>query len=143
MRQTLGPAAALTLDRPFTDESGDDRRQAAAAGFPARLANSGRRTSPRQRVLLSMLIVDPDTGAIIPCRAENVSDKGARLKLSELRFIPPTFWLIAVTSGLAYHATTIWRRHDQIGIFAGEPVELSDPTSLVERKLAKIWISRR
>lgn len=135
MHKTI--AEALALDTTALDET-DDRRKDSA-----RPATLGRRTSRRRKVLLTALVVDLDTETVVSCRVENVSDSGARIKLAERRFLPPAFWLIAVTAGLAYEATTIWREDDRLGIEVGEAVDLNDPLNRTERQLQKIWARRR
>jgi hypothetical protein len=143
MHQRMNMAASLVAPEPISGDGSEERRQGAAAGFPPRPTNANRRQSKRQRVLLGALIVDLETDTIIQCRAENASQSGVRLKLAELRFVPPTVWLIAVTVGLAYKATVMWRRDDRIGVSVEEPVDLSDPTNRTERRLSKIWTERR
>lgn len=142
MRHTIANAFATVA--PAAQDSDDDRRQIDAPGFPPRLPSAGRRESSRSRVLLSALIVDLDQKLVLPCRIENVSDGGARLKLSERRLVPPKFWVIALTSGLAYRANLVWREDDRLGVTAsGEPARLNDAESLSERRLQKIWLSWR
>ena len=135
MHKTI--AEALALDAPAADET-DDRRQ-----DPSRPATLGRRASRRRRVLLSALVVDLDSELVVGCRVENVSDNGARIKLAERRFVPPTFWLVAVTAGLAYEATTVWREDDRLGVEVAESVDLNDPITREGRLLQKIWARRR
>jgi len=143
MGRTIGAAMSSAELEPIALDGCDDRRRGLAEGFPPRPSNSNRRTSQRQRVLLSTLMVDLESDAIIPCRAENASLKGVRLRLPERCFIPPAFWLIAMTGGLAYKAKVKWRRDDRMGVSVEEPVDLSDPVTLTERRLHKIWQSRR
>jgi hypothetical protein len=133
MHKTLAEALAPGS----TVDDTDDRRKDSS-----RPATPGRRTSPRRRVLLTALVVDLDTEAVVACRVENVSDNGARIKLAERRFLPPTFWLIAVTSGLAFPAKTVWREDDRLGIEAGPSVDLRDPSNHEGRRLKQIWLSR-
>jgi hypothetical protein len=138
MRLTI--AEALRLDRqPLVDDGIDERRKDVSSRPPS----EGRRSSPRRRVLLSAIIVDLEADAVVACRVDNVSDNGARLKLAERRFLPATFWLITLTSGLAFRAKTIWREDDRLGVEVGEPVDLQDPASASERRLQKIWTLRR
>jgi hypothetical protein len=136
MSMTIAEALAAGATE-LVDDSDDDRRKDAS-----RPPTLGRRVARRRRVLLSALVVDLDSEAIVSCRVENVSDNGARIKLAERRFLPPTFWLIAVTSGLAFPAKTVWREDDRLGIEAGLSVDLSDPSNHQERRLQKIWMSR-
>jgi hypothetical protein len=130
MRKTI--ADTLPLNEGAFDD--DDRRK-----DTSRSPTLGRRASRRQRVMLSALIVDISSDAVVSCRIENVSDQGARIKLAERRFLPATFWLIAVTSGIAYDAKTKWREDDRLGVEIGEPIDLSDPTDSTGRRLHKIW----
>jgi hypothetical protein len=143
MRRTIANAFSADLE-PFVDNVDDDRRRIDAPGFTPRLPSSGRRTSKRSRVLLSALIVDPDKDMVLPCRIENISESGARLKLSERRFVPPRVWLIAITAGLAYRANVIWRKDDRLGVeTTAAPVSLAEAQSALERRLHKTWVSWR
>jgi hypothetical protein len=93
--------------------------------------------------MLSAVIVDFVSDTVVSCLIENVSEQGARIKLDGHRFLPSRFWLIAVTSGLAYDAQVAWREDDRLGAELGEFVDLSDPTSSIQRRLDKIWALRR
>jgi len=136
MRETVR-SRRLFSDYPGEDED-EDRRRFQADGFPSRTAET-RRRAPRRRVLLSAIIVDLDVDGFVRCRLENVSDGGACLKLSERRFLPSTFWLVATTSGYAYKAKIAWRCDYRLGVTLGEPGDLSDPVNLTERRLRRIW----
>jgi hypothetical protein len=143
MRHTIAAEALAPDTQPFVDDGCEDRRKGGADGYPARLPTPGRRGSTRRRVLLSALIVDLKRESISPCRIENVSDKGARIRLAAPCFVPRTFWVIALTRGLAYKATIVWRRNDLMGVSVGDPVELDDPANRVERMLHRIWMRGR
>jgi len=143
MRETIGTAAFLSNSRDHSDEGCDERRKTALDGHPARPLALGRRASRRQRVLLSALIFDRSTGSVHHCSLDNVSEGGARIRLSERCLLPPKFWVIACTTGLAYWAETIWRHDDRLGVSALEPIDLSDPSSLVERRLKAVWVKDR
>ena len=135
MRSTFRSISLLAAS--YSDD--EDRRKVQADGFPSRDANDGRRSMARRRVLLGAIIVDLEADAFVRCRLENVSDGGACLKLSERRFLPPTFWLVPTTSGLAYKARIAWRCDNRLGVSLGEPGDLNDPATLVERRLRRIW----
>lgn len=121
----------------------DDRRKAQAPGYPYRPPTSGRRGSRRQRVLLSALIVDIESELVVKCRVDNVSETGASLRLSQPRFLPQTFWLIAVTAGLAYRAATAWREGVRLGVSVEEPLALKDAQAPLERRLRSFWLQAR
>jgi PilZ domain len=133
-------AEAFTLGANSHGEDDVEDRRKDANSRPPTL---GRRTSLRRRVLLSAVIVDLTQEMVVSCRVENLSDNGARIRLAEPRFLPRTFWLIALTSGLAYSANVVWREEERLGVEVGEPVDLSDPIDAVGRRLEKVWKLRR
>ncbi len=143
MRRMIEAAVSATETQPIIGDGCDERRKGPAQGFPARPPKSDRRNSQRQRVLLGALIVDLPRETVIQCRAENVSEAGARLTLSEPHFVPATFWLITLTGGLAYEAKLRWRRDDRIGVSFEQSIDLEDPASRAARILQTIWKTRR
>jgi hypothetical protein len=143
LRRAIEPALRLPEAPDVIEDGEEDRRKGQAAGYPPRAPTMGRRKSRRQRVLLAALIVEFDSDSVVRCRVDNVSDSGARIRLPEPRFLPASFWLIAVTAGLAYRAKTIWRDGDRLGVSVEEPLDLNDPVSLVERRLRTFWMSAR
>jgi hypothetical protein len=143
LRLAIEPALRLPEAPDVIEDAEDDRRKGQAAGYPPRTPTMGRRKSRRQRVLLAALIVEFDSDSVIRCRVDNVSESGARIRLAEPRFLPASFWLIAVTAGLAYRARTIWRDGDRLGVSVEEPLDLNDPVSLVERRLRTFWMRAR
>jgi hypothetical protein len=131
-------------DAVIIDDNGcEDRRKDHAPGFPARAPTLGRRKSERRRVLFGGLVVNPEADAQVKCRIENISDRGARIRLAEPRLLPLEFWLISITAGVAYRATTVWRRDDRLGVSVHGPVDLNDPISPTERKLCTLWAAVR
>ncbi|MFI4974552.1 MAG: hypothetical protein ACHP84_08440 [Caulobacterales bacterium] len=111
------------------------------AAQPFFVNGKDQRTSARRRVLLSALIVNKDFKAMVRCRVDDVSDRGARLKVPDCFVLPPNFWLIAVSAGLAYEAKTIWRRFPSVGVSVGEPIDLDEPLTRAGRRLRTFWVS--
>jgi hypothetical protein len=138
MHKTIAEAFSLDADT-LAENDIEDRRKDVSSRPPT----PGRRAAPRRRVLLTALVVDLASDTVISCRIENVSDIGARIRLAEPRFLPPTFWLIAMTSGLAYRATTKWRQDERLGVEVGPSVDLAEATGKSERHLQTIWKTRR
>lgn len=116
----------------------DDNRPAL---HPFRAAVDEKRRSPRRRVLLSALVVNPQFNAIFRCRVRDVSEHGARLDIPKSCHLPAEFWLIAISSGLAYEAKAAWRRYPDVGVSVGEPINLDETTSRIGRRLRGVWLS--
>jgi hypothetical protein len=82
--------------------------------------DNARRTL-RRRTLKNGKIVLPGSWGIYDCIIKDVSDSGARLRLSGDSVILPTqFELIFVTEGLTYPVHLRWRRDREAGVeFSG------------------------
>lgn len=127
------PAARSILSMDFGD--------AAGAAAPFQLAAGDKRNAPRRRVLLSAIVVNREFDAIFPCQVRDVSESGARLAIPDSFLVPAGFWLIAVSSCLAYDATLVWRRYPHAGIALGEPIDLDEPTTRLANRLRRVWVS--
>lgn len=100
-----------------------------------------KRVAPRRRVLLSALIVDHDFGTIFRCQVRDVSEQGARLNIPDCFLVPAGFWLIALSSAVAYEAKLAWRRFPSLGVSLGDPIDLNEPTTRIGIKLRGVWLS--
>jgi hypothetical protein len=108
---------------------------------PFQARTEDKRSAPRRRVLLSALIVDHDFSTIFRCQVRDVSEEGARLNIPDCFLVPAGFWLIALSSALAYEATLAWRRFPNLGVSLGEAIPLEDPTTRIGVKLRGVWLS--
>jgi hypothetical protein len=126
-------ASAVQISFTYPFESG-------AAAHPFATQPQDKRTAPRRRVLLSAMIVNHEFNTIFRCQVRDVSDQGARLNIPDCFLVPEGFWLIALSSGLAYEAKLAWRHYPNLGVSLGEPIDLDEPTSRVGRKLRGIWV---
>jgi hypothetical protein len=129
-------AEQTVLSIDFSEGSGGE----SAAG-PFRLTAQDKRSAPRRRVLLSAIVVNREFDAIFPCQVRDVSETGARLAIPDSFLVPAGFWLIAVSSGLAYEARLVWRRYPHAGIALSEPIELDEPTTRLGNRLRKVWVT--
>jgi hypothetical protein len=118
-----------------------DGLAAGGAPHPFRATEGDKRTSPRRRVLLSALIVDHGFGTIFRCQVRDVSDQGARLNIPDCFLVPAGFWLIALSSAVAYEAKLAWRRFPSLGVSLGDPIELDEPSTRIGVKLRGVWLS--
>lgn len=106
-----------------------------------RAATIDRRRVSRQRVLLSAVAVNGDFNAAFRCMIRDIGDGGARLSIPEGQVVPSSFWLISVTAGLAFEATTAWRRYPLVGATLGPPIEVDEPLCRLSRRLNKFWMA--
>jgi hypothetical protein len=115
--------------------------EASAATHPFQAQAGDKRAAPRRRVLLSALLVNNEFNTIFRCQVRDVSDQGARLNIPDCFLVPAGFWLIALSSGVAYEAKLAWRRFPSVGVSLGEPIELEETTSRIGGKLRGVWLS--
>jgi hypothetical protein len=66
-------------------------------------------------------------GISFRCTIHDRSVSGARLQLPYGIVVPDQIWLVDVADGLAYHATTVWRRCPNVGVTLTDPVDLKLP----------------
>jgi hypothetical protein len=114
--------------------------ESGAAAHPFAIHPQDKRSSPRRRVLLSAMIVNHEFSTIFRCQVRDVSDQGARLNIPDFFLVPEGFWLIALSSGVAYEAKLAWRRYPNLGVSLGESIDLDEPTTRVGRKLRSVWM---
>ena len=108
---------------------------------PFQQAPDERRRAPRRRALLTAIVVNNAFDGIFRCQIRDVSETGARLVIPASFLVPAGFWLIAVSSGLAYPAKLVWRKYPDAGVVLGEPIELDEATTRVARRLRAVWVT--
>jgi hypothetical protein len=108
---------------------------------PFRVQPQDKRSAPRRRVLLSAIIVNQEFNSIFRCQVRDVSETGARLNVPDSFLVPSGFWLIALSSAVAYEAKLAWRRFPDLGVSLGEPIDLDEPTRRIGQKLRTVWLS--
>ena len=107
---------------------GDTRPQMLRTAVPAfGWPMEERRTSPRRRVLKEGKIVFADALCLMDCTIRDMSDRGAKLIVSNTLAIPLSFQLYEKSSGKLYPATIAWRQCNAIGVkFGGPPTSIHD-----------------
>ena len=102
---------------------------------------SDKREAPRHRVLLTGKIVTADGAFTHNCAIRDLSDTGAKLRLSASVPTGDTFFLIEVRSGIAYRAHVAWREGDDFGVAFSGQIDLAEPSAdPQDRMLHRIWI---
>ena len=141
MLQAFAPTAIGGSAPGYVEISFGNQSPGSLARQPFQPRVEDKRGSPRRRVLLSALVVNREFNAIFRCRVHDVSETGARLQIAEGFLLPQSFWMIAISSGLAYESKTAWRRYPNIGVEVGEPIDLNDPVTRIGRRLRFVWQS--
>ena len=100
--------------------------------FPA-----DRRRRQRQPSLLAGKILLVNEVAY-DCAIRDISDAGARIRLTCPTPLPDTFQLIDVSHGLAFSASVIWRNLPAVGLQLDQPVDLAAPNAPAD--LHRLWL---
>lgn len=124
---------------PTVGEPEPDRRQRSSGDANQdQRQRSDRRRAPRQRVLLTGLIVHDDFSGCFPCTIRSLSAGGARTSVPDDWQAPAKFWLIKATAGIAHEATLAWRQNGQAGLRLGPGFDLRDPGTPTAVYLAQV-----
>jgi hypothetical protein len=105
---------------------------------PAQADN--RRARTRQRVLLAGKVVQGGGAFSTDCGIRDLSETGARIRLSAPVPVGEDFYLIEMRNGRAYHAEVRWRTDTEIGVSFRHPDPVDDPASPQRRMLQRLWV---
>ena len=104
----------------------------------ARIEAAQRRRTTRQRCLFACRIVFGPEAFTLDGMIRDVSDFGARVRLSTLMPLPKSFRVI-LRDGVCQDAETVWRRGQELGVRFLRSVDLGDPTDASVRLLRRLW----
>jgi hypothetical protein len=79
-------------------------------------ANEDKRRAGRRRVLKGALIAYDDRRRTLPCTVRDISDTGARLRLTGAITAPDTFELLIDLDGFEADCQVVRRRADEIAV---------------------------
>jgi len=74
------------------------------------------RMTARRRMLKGGMVCFNDRHSTLPCAVRDLSDQGARLRLSGSIDAPDTFELFIELDGVWVDCEVIWRSNDEIGV---------------------------
>jgi len=75
-----------------------------------------RRNVTRTRVSRGAKIIPPHRGSMIRCMVQNITSRGACLKLADAYGLPETFELTFEQGRTRRSCRVVWRTTDQIGV---------------------------
>lgn len=94
----------------------------------------------RKRVLLKSVIADRSGARLFDCTILDVSDDGARIRLSDKCELPAVYYLINVPARLAHEVLTIWRNNTQVGVRFVTTIPVTAATDPALRFLRRLWL---
>jgi hypothetical protein len=87
------------------------------------MAEQDKRRAPRKRVLKGATIAFNDRASTMSCVVRDISDTGARLRLSKGQVAPARFDLFIELDGIEVPCAVAWRRGEEVGVvFEAPPV---------------------
>ena len=99
------------------------------------------RAAPRQRVLLAGRMVYGDADLTVNCAIRDLSESGARVRISSAVALPSRVRLIEVKTGRAFECEVAWRRMPEIGLkFIGPALDLANTDSRELWMLRRVWL---
>lgn len=119
---------------------GLDNDLAAFGGPQIPLTPDEQRRSSRQRVLLSGRMVYGQENLTLDCAIRDVSESGARVRVTSPVALPSRVWLIEVRSGLAYDCELAWRRVPEFGLKILARHDLRKNTEPELMVLKRVWV---
>ena len=88
------------------------------------LAPEEPRSGARRRMLKSGRICFNERHSTLECAVRDISEQGARLRLSGSIDAPDTFELLVELDGIRVDCAVVWRSNDEIGVvFTSEKVQ--------------------
>lgn len=86
-----------------------------------------KRQAPRKRVLKGATIAFNNRSSTLSCMVRDISETGARLRVSKDLAVPARFDLLIEVDGLEAPCTVAWRRGEEIGVTFDAPPTRGKP----------------
>jgi hypothetical protein len=101
------------------------------------------RRAARHRVLLSGVVAHGPAGMTLDCAVRDLSETGARIRLTSPEDIWPPVALLILKTDKAYEAQIAWRHDNEVGLNFTGPLNVEQPTTELEKTLRRLMMSRR
>ncbi len=118
----------------------------ATAARPIPLTPDEQRRARRPRVLLTGRLVFGEADLTVDCTIRDLTQTGARLKLSGPAALPARLTLIEVNSGRLHECEVSWRRLPEIGVSFLSSRELETGPSgegAEMKRLRRLWLDAK
>lgn len=91
------------------------------------MSEQDKRRAPRKRVLKGATIAFNNRSSTLSCMVRDISETGARLRISQGQAVPARFDLLIEVDGLEAPCTVAWRRGEDIGVTFDAPPSKGKP----------------
>ena len=98
------------------------------------------RATPRRRVLLSGKLVYGAAEMTLDCAISDLSETGARVRLTGAEPLVEPIYLVDLRNGLGYRAKQAWRRGALVGLSFSDYYDLSKPPPELPRIVRQLWV---
>ncbi len=102
---------------------------------------SDHRQHPRQRTLLSGMVVFDDGARSLGCTIRDLSESGAKIRLPGPEILPGTVWLIEMRSGMAHRCRVSWRTQLEAGLQFEQSHRLDQGAPEDFARLRPLWLN--
>ena len=102
------------------------------------MAEPDKRRAPRKRILKGATIAFNDRSSTMSCVVRDISDTGARLRLTKGQVVPSRFELFIDIDGIEVPCAVAWRRGDEVGVVFEAP-----PTRVTPRRMQVVTATDR
>lgn len=100
-----------------------------------------RKAPPRSRALLSGKLVFDNANQSIDCTIRDLTQRGAKVKISTVTPLPSHLYLIDIKRGLAFESEVIWSRPPELGLkFLKSHNLQEDLNSPLLKGMRRIWV---
>ncbi len=104
---------------------------------------SDQRSVHRKRTFLSGKLSYCDEAFSCDCVIRDISERGARVSVTNPQFIPERVVLIELKGLLAYDAIIRWRQGKMLGLFFEREIALDDPSLARNRALRRLAMATK
>jgi hypothetical protein len=102
--------------------------------------DAGKRREQRRRVLLSGKLVHSVNELTVDCAIQDISSRGARIRLAPDTLIGDPIYLINMSHGLAFRAMVVWRRENRAGLSFTRYFDLNKRDDDAPKILRRLWL---
>jgi two-component system cell cycle response regulator len=98
--------------------------------------------APRQRTLYAGVLIHGAAGLTTDCAVRDISDGGARIKLTAMVVLSAPVVLLIPRIGDAHEIQAIWQRGPELGLRFLRKIDLKAPESDIDRLTRRLWLER-